>query len=35
MVLKALPQKGKSLKVELVPDSVIKGDRKADIVFKE
>ena len=32
-ILKALPRKGKGLKVELVPDSVVKGDRKADIVL--
>lgn len=34
-ILKPLPIHGKGLKVELVPDSVIKGDRKADIVFSK
>jgi len=34
IVLKELPIKGKELKVELVTDSVIKGDRKAEIVFR-
>lgn len=34
-ILKALPIKGKGLKVELVPDSVIKGDRKANIVLEK